>query len=458
MRRLLALRDDQRGNVLMLTGLAILILFAVAGAGVDFGRQQLVRMKLQNASDAAAVAAASLPDSVSAEQRRQVALRYYNLNFPSSYLGIARPSPNIQIGSQIIVDASTSMNANFVSNVGVQTLEAQGRTVVERATDQNSIYDVLLVMDNSGSMGNITTAPNFAETPQLERQNARNLINIFCTADAREYAIANCAPRQSYYMANLTTQRTYSNTAICRSTYPNEYCSYADNGPTRFVQIQGETYPTIGYGLTGDTRLNALRRVALDFVTRVIDEGQSGSRVGLVGWAEELLVTQALSNNSTTNRNRINSLAAFGGTNPGIGLREAIRLGSDFNQTHIKAVVLLSDGKPTLNGPYNSSTRTDTSGCNGRSFCEVAVNTALPLCTQLKNSGVQVYTVGFLNPNDQEFTQYPGDYQRAVAFMRSCASVDGEGNPRFYTAQNGAELDQAFTQILTSLGRIRISQ
>ncbi len=457
MRSLIALKTDQRGNVLMLTGLAILILFAVAGAGVDFGRQQLVRMKLQNASDAAAIAAASLPESTSAEQRRAVALRYYNLNFPSTYLGVVRPTPNIQVGGQIIVDASTSFETNFVSNVDVNRLEAQGRTVVDRATQAASIYDVILVMDNSGSMAESTTAPTFTTTPQADLANSRNLKLPECVAEMSAYYRESCRTYLSHYLADLQTIRNYTS-SNCQFDAPAAYCSSVGNNVNVIKTSNPNRGSTIrGFGFLGNSRLNALRSVSLNFVTRIIDEGEPGSRVALVPWSEGVVYSQALTTNTTVLRQAINRMGAWGGTNPRAGMTQANTFAANFNQNHIKAVVLMSDGKPTMNGPIGSS-GTDGSGCNGIGYCNPAANATLPVCTQLKNSGVQVYTVGFLNPNDQEFQDEPGSYDRAVAFLRSCASVNGKGDANFYTAENGAQLDEAFSQILTSLGRIRISQ
>lgn len=456
MRFLRHLHHDTRGNVLMLTGLAILILFAVAGAGVDFGRQQLVRMKLQNASDAAAVAAASMPDSVSADQRRAVALRYYNLNFPATYLGIARPTPNIQVGSQIIVDASTSFDANFVSNVGVNRLESQGRTVVDRSAPQQTIYDVILVMDNSNSMAYNIAAPAYASTPSAERANARNLINLVCRADQINFGQRYCPG----YFSGMpspqggTARLSYLNPQNCRNNWPTNFCDNISNSENP-LNGPGVTDDGYGYSFTGNTRLNALRSVALGFVTRLIDEGESGSRIGLVAWGSSMLFNQPLSTDGTTIRRNINRMAAWGGTNPVAGMNQARTLANDFNPRHVKAVVLLTDGAPTQTGPIGSN-GLDSTMCNGGNYCPPAVNQTLPICTQLKNSGVQVYTIGFLDPADGNLTA--SERTAGRNFLRNCASVDAEGNPRFYDAPTGAELDAAFTQILTSLGRIRIAQ
>ncbi len=459
MRMIQNLRNDQRGNVLMITGLMLLILFAVAGAGADFGRQQLVRMKLQNASDAAAVAAASMPESTTTEQRRAVALRYYNLNYPTTYLGVARPTANIQIGDQIIVDANTSFSTNFIGGVGVERLESQGRTVVNRTTQAASIYDVILVMDNSNSMSRTTTAPAFISTTSGNRQNAKNLILPFCR-NWLEFRLAyDCqgsSPRPVMPNAFIRSP-AYSSSAECSSLYRNEYCNQIAEGSNIFVQNADET-ETVGYSFTGNTRLNALRNVVTNFVSRIIDEGAAGSRISLIRFSNETIFPIALTNDANALRGRIDDMVGLGATNPYVAMQQATSYAQNFNLSHIRAVVFMSDGKPTMTGPLSSSDYKDSTGCNGDEFCQPAVTYTNTLCTQLKNQGVQVYTVGFLDPNDSEFRNNVSDYNRSVAFLRSCASVDGEGNPRYYTAQNGAQLDEAFAQILTSLGRIRISQ
>lgn len=149
-------RRDEGGNVLILTGLSILFLVALAGAGVDFGRQQLVRQKLQQATDAAALAVAAMPETSTQQEKQDAALRYFNLNYPDNYLGIPRPAGFTQLqtdGDQIIVATQQTIDADFISNIGVPTLNAPARTVVSSSTTGNGgDYDIMMTFDNSGSM------------------------------------------------------------------------------------------------------------------------------------------------------------------------------------------------------------------------------------------------------------------------------------------------------------------
>ncbi|MFN8972995.1 MAG: vWA domain-containing protein [Alphaproteobacteria bacterium] len=141
---------DGRGSVLILVGLGILVLVGLAGAGIDLGRQQIVSSKLQSASDAAAIAAGSAP----AGQEIQTAQRYFNLNFPDGYLGVARPTPTItQTANGTTVAASAPVPTLFLRLLGVTTTTAAGRTGTESGSTTNTQkFDVILVMDNSGSM------------------------------------------------------------------------------------------------------------------------------------------------------------------------------------------------------------------------------------------------------------------------------------------------------------------
>ena len=145
---------DQRGGVLITTGLGILLLLGVSGAAIDLGNQQLLRARTQQSSDAAALAGAAL--SAKGGNPQQVALRYFNLNFSPTYLGVQRPSPAISVGSNSLsVSATSQQPTSLTGFVGVSSVNAGGRTVVAMEGSNSTTaqtYDVILVMDNSGSM------------------------------------------------------------------------------------------------------------------------------------------------------------------------------------------------------------------------------------------------------------------------------------------------------------------
>ena len=54
-----ALRDDQRGNVLMIFGFSLIPMVFATGMGIDYARAMTAQTKLNAAADAAALAAVS---------------------------------------------------------------------------------------------------------------------------------------------------------------------------------------------------------------------------------------------------------------------------------------------------------------------------------------------------------------------------------------------------------------
>lgn len=164
---------NERGNVLMLTGLLLLFLIGIAGAAVDLGRQQLMTVKLQQASDAGALAAAFPPDGATKAQQQAIALRYFNLNFPTSFLGVTRPTPAISIGSDISVTANGDVKTVFVQTVGNASTPSSALSRVSNSiTTSNADYDVVMVVDESGSTS--VAAPGGGGTRMDVEKNALN--------------------------------------------------------------------------------------------------------------------------------------------------------------------------------------------------------------------------------------------------------------------------------------------
>lgn len=280
MRPISSLLRDQRGGVLITTGLAIVFLIGIAGAALDLGQQQLVRARTQQSSDAAALAAGGLADK---GDPQQIALRYFNLNFSSNYMGTQRPTPTISVGNQTLsVMANNTVSSHFSAGIGVERMNAGGRTVVSvdstSSTGQN--YDVILVMDNSGSM----------DTNDVGGTNLSNPIGTTC--------------------------KTYN---------PASYG-------------QACTHP-------GASRLNALRGAANTLVSDLLGNGQTNNRVAAVTWSDSTLDTVNLTSDYNTVNTFLGKMFAYAGTNSTAGLQSAQGIAGSFRSDSVHAVVLLTDGQ-----------------------------------------------------------------------------------------------------------------
>ncbi len=71
---------------------------------------------------------------------------------------------------------------------------------------------------------------------------------------------------------------------------------------------------------------------------------------------------------------------------------------------------------------------------------------AVELCQSMKRDGITIYAVGFEAPASAEAT------------LRACASPSQNGNNYYFSAQNGAELKSAFQKIAFDIQQLRLSK
>lgn len=197
-----SLIKNNEGNVLIMAAFFIVVLFALGGAGLDFGRAYLVKMKSQQASDAAALAGANPAlTNPSHADREKTATMYYNLNFPEHYLGVERPQFDFGPESTVNVTAgnSATMDTNFIRTMGNQfnTLNISTQSKVDIASN-NPKYDVILVLDTSdsmdwtfaGTMCDSTKLPPVDEAHRCNNGEPGNLSPNYCYDSAKDFADA----------------------------------------------------------------------------------------------------------------------------------------------------------------------------------------------------------------------------------------------------------------------------
>ncbi|QJR03132.1 TadE/TadG family protein [Sphingobium yanoikuyae] len=148
------LRRNQAGNTLAMVAAAVIPLAGLIGGGVDMSRAYMVRARMQQACDAAALAgrramtASSMTDANKAEAKK-----FFDFNFPQQTFGAAKFDPVIQSKpgetTTVQVSAATTIPTTIMRIFGVQTLSL--------AVNCDSRFDigntdVMLVLDTTGSM------------------------------------------------------------------------------------------------------------------------------------------------------------------------------------------------------------------------------------------------------------------------------------------------------------------
>ncbi len=170
----------QRGQILILVALLMVVLIGFVGLAIDSGRSYGVKAKLSSAVDAAAIAGArALAQGASDPLRQAAALQaakdFYAANFPAHFDGATLvPLTNADVSAThdlasgywtVNVKGSATMPVTLMGMLGFTdvTVTAEGGTI-------RRDLDIILVLDSSGSIG--------ASLPGLKAA-AINFVNKF---------------------------------------------------------------------------------------------------------------------------------------------------------------------------------------------------------------------------------------------------------------------------------------
>jgi len=121
---------------------------------------------------------------------------------------------------------------------------------------------------------------------------------------------------------------------------------------------------------------------------------------------------------------------------------------SDANPKKIaKVAILMTDGQ--FNTAYAGTT-----GANNNNQGNVSRNSAESLCSNMKADGIQIFTIGFdLNSKDMSATER----EQAKSVLKNCASPDDPGVRHYFEASTGAELDNAFQEIIRNTESVALT-
>jgi Flp pilus assembly protein TadG len=163
---------DRRGGIAIFTAAAMIPLIGALGLATDVARSFLVKSRLQDAVDAAALAGGKVIASASRDTDINA---YFRANFPSGYMAAENPSaagtdpvPVITdnhtgstAATTVTVTANAKIPTTFMRVLGFQDITV---SALATATHQVAALDVVLAMDISGSMGQPISKMNDAKT------------------------------------------------------------------------------------------------------------------------------------------------------------------------------------------------------------------------------------------------------------------------------------------------------
>ena len=142
---------DRRGGITPMFALAIIPVFGLMGAAVDYSRANSVRTAMQAAADAAALMLSKDASTLTPSQLSTKATAYFQalFNRPEAMNVAITPVYSTTGGSQLVITASASVDTAFMKIMGYPQLNVGTSSVVKWG---NSRLRVALVLDNTGSM------------------------------------------------------------------------------------------------------------------------------------------------------------------------------------------------------------------------------------------------------------------------------------------------------------------
>ncbi len=565
--------SDEGGNVIMMFGLSFMPVMFMLGAATDYTRLTMTRATLQQATDAAVLAVASkLTQTTTVDQatkQAQVIIQSQAklANATVSNVTISADKQTFCATAQITIQ-NAFMQIAQIANMSSSVTSCAN---LAGGVDPNTTYEIALVLDNSGSMGESTSGTTKIQALQTAANSF--VSTMFTKAPNKvQFAIAPFAGGVVAVDPTVSTNRTLSwidttgansqhwtafggQTAANAAGFSSRFDIYAKlkqrsasldwrgcfeepvypknvqditpsstDAETLFVPYLAPDEPdtsssygndytddngnvTTGRGWNATTTSSCSDTASGDWsaLTHVCKYNTTGSFSSNYGPSAFFGPNQFCPDNATqmimpltstqsTVTAKINKLVANGNTalhtgfmwgwrtiSPNGPLAQGQAYSAPSNR---KIMVFMTDGYNnwgaqtntvvgsdyealgyyTNNGNMNPRLSDGTSGDgvnyqssltaskNSRSSYQSTSRKALDdltleACTNAKNAGVEVFTIGFSIPSDPIDTQ-------GLTLLQSCAT----NSDHYFAATNASELNAAFSQIGIGLGKLRLSQ
>ena len=147
LQKMLKYYRDTRAAIVVLFALMAPVVIGAAGMALDFAQAYLVQQRLSQAIDAAALAATAISsDQNVIEQKVQ---DFFDVNYPPEKLGATFDPEVLVEGNLVTVTGSARYNTFFLTLIGIEDIDVDAETVVQREVKG---LEVVLVLDNTGSM------------------------------------------------------------------------------------------------------------------------------------------------------------------------------------------------------------------------------------------------------------------------------------------------------------------
>jgi Flp pilus assembly protein TadG len=442
------LRRDERGAALLLFTIFLVPLLAVTALSIDLSRVFLIKQKLANAADAAALAVGTLPN-LTEEEAAAKAEAFIRAHYPDAYFGDLQTFGVVTTTTQVDVTVTARIPTTFLQVLNVATVDITVNAHVVRA--QHKI-EVALVLDRTGSMAGQKiadlklAAKDLVDIVVWDNQSETNYSKVALVPYAAGVNVGIYADqvRGSVLSGTCTTPGCqfyrFTNAAGAQRTHEISTCvserrdasAYTDAAPS--AAPLGRNYPPNTNPCLSDTIVPLANDKVL--LKNQIDALQaSGTTAGHIGAAWGWFM---LSPNFGYLWPVASRPAPYG---------ELTTLDAWGRPILQKIVVLMTDGE--FNTAYCNgvvSRDSTASGASDRINCNAPNGSSIvqsqSLCANIKAAGITIFTVGFALTEPS-----------AINLLAQCATDATHS----YLASSGNELRQAFRDIAAKIVALRLT-
>lgn len=405
--------------------LAMPVVIGAAGVAVDISMAHMVKQRLSNAIDAAALAAAATAGGSGAAAITAKVQQFFYQNYPIDKIGTTYDLIVTVSGDDITVSAKSKYDTTFARFLGVDELIVSARTTVTR---EILGLEVAMVLDVTGSMStnnNIgalkTAATNFLNT-LCSNSTCSSLVKIGIVPFANT---VNVGP---YGLGKNPSGSTYD-TAFVSNPGNKTFNQSSSTQWWGCILERSSPQDTQNYGSNWKWNM------------------YTNSVSGLNNGCNKSYLLP-LTNVYGTIKAKITSLAASGNTLSNVGMVWGYRLlspeapfreGAAWHDVTVKKVaILMTDGDNNIGNAYSAYGEWSTLRLTDRNLDTKLATT----CQNMKNDGVTIYTITFTSGIDAT----------SKGYFKNCAS----STDKYYDAPTQANLLSAFEQIARELSNIHI--
>jgi len=451
-RALRCLKDDERGAILIYFTVALFALLPVAGAAMDLGHVFLVKQRLTNAADSAALAIGRRPN-ITSDQATALLESFIRARYTGNLKNVAVSDT----GTQVNVTITVTVPMTFMQVLNTQSVDI---TVGAAAVRPQGKLEIALVLDQTGSMGTVPPGANMSKIASLKLA-AKDLIDavVWDNQTADYYSKVAIVP----YAAGVNV----GNKADLVRGPISLGCLLLGCDSFRFQNISGvfKTY-TVSTCVSERTGAQAYTDVPPSPIARV------GLNYPPPGDACPSNSITPLTNDKTFLKSQIDLLQAAGSTAGHIGVAWGWYLLSpywgylwpaasqpapygDLNELDAmgrpllrKIMILMTDGDFNTAYCQGVISHNSSGSTSDHISCDAPVDSftqAQNLCTHAKlDAGVIIYTIGFGLP--------PGP-SSARTLMTNCATDVSHA----FLAATGDQLRQTFREIASRIANLRLT-